>query len=270
MAKVLRGTAAGPATGSAPRAVRATRPAAASRPAVSTWQVTYCGFDAYPQAKQAFQAAGDTWAGLIDTPNDNAPLRVKATFKDLRDPDVLAQGGPTDFVLLDTDGNGGRDTGFPVALANARTGRDQTPSSTISCTSNATTSDGSDITAEFNNNAGNVYYGMDGQLPDATYVDFETIVLHELGHGLGFLGSMAVDSAGRGYFGDGTPYPDIYDRYAVRSGGSTQGKPLLTYANGSTALGDALTSGAVYWDGPLGKAGYGGRPPRLYVPTSFE
>ena len=270
MAKVLRAPVSGTAT--APRALRAPAAvrAAATRPAVSNWQVTYCGFDAYPQAKQAFQAAVDTWAGLVDTPNDNVPIRVKATFKDLRDPDVLGQAGPTDFVLLDTDGNGSRDTGFPVALANARTGRDLTPTSSISCSSGSTTSDGSDITAEFNNNAGNVYYGTDGQLPDSTYVDFETIVLHELGHGLGFLGSMTVDSAGRGYYGDGGPYPDIYDRFTVRSGGSTQGKRLLSYTNASVALGDALTSGAVYWDGPLGKAGYGGRPPRLYVPTSFE
>jgi hypothetical protein len=268
MAKVLRAPASSTAT--APRAMRATRTPAATRAPVSTWQVTYCGFEGYPQAKEAFQAAVDTWAGLIDTPNDNIPIKVKATFKDLRDPDILGQAGPTDFVLLDTDGNGSRDTGFPVSLANARTGRDLTPGSTISCSSSSTASDGSDITAEFNNNAGNVYYGTDGALPDSTYVDFETIVLHELGHGLGFLGSMTVDSAGRGYFGDGSPYPDVYDRFAVRSGGSVQGKPLLSYSNGSTALGDALTSGAVYWDGPYGKAGYGGRPPRLYVPSSFE
>src|SRR3954447_21754578 len=91
LAKVLRGPTSGPT--SKPRAVRATRTPAASRPPVSNWQVTYCGFDAYPQAKQPFQAAVDIWAGLIDTPNDNVPIKVKATFKNLHDPDVLGQAG---------------------------------------------------------------------------------------------------------------------------------------------------------------------------------
>ena len=265
MAKVLRAPASGSA--SSPRAVRATRAPAATRPPTSSWEVTYCGFDAYPKAKEAFQAAVDAWAGLIDTPNDAVPIRVKATFKDLRDPDILGQAGPTDFILLDRDG---ARTAYPVALANSLRGKDSTPTSSISCTSSATTTDGSDITAEFNNNAGKVYYGTDGALPDASYVDFETVVLHELGHGLGFLGSMGVDEAGNGFYGDGTPYPDVYDRFTVRSGGTIQGKRLLSYANGSTALGDALTSGAVYWDGPYGKAAYSGRPPRLYVPQTFE
>lgn len=251
-----------------PALVRATRTPAATRAPASTWAVTYCGFEQNPQAKQAFQAAVDTWAGLIDTPNDNVPIRVKATFKDLRDPDVLGQAGPTDFVVLDPDNNGVR-TSYPVALANAMRGRDATPSGAISCGADTGTSDGSDITAEFNSNAGKVYYGTDGQLPDASYVDFETVVLHELGHGLGFLGSMSVDSAGRGTWGAGSTYPDVFDRFTVRSSGSVQGKRLLSYANGSTALGDALTSGAVYWDGPLGKAGYNGRPPRLYAPSEF-
>ena len=267
--KVLRA----PATGdtSSPRLVRATRAPAATRAPVSAWEVTYCGFESNPRAKEAFQAAVDTWAGLIDTPNDNVPIRVKATFKDLRDPDVLGQAGPTDFILRDTDGNGSRDTAFPVALANALRGSDNTPSGAISCAAtSSTTTDGSDISAEFNSNAGKVYYGTDGMLPDSTYVDFQTVVLHELGHGLGFLGSMTVDEAGRGSYGSGSTIPDIYDRFTVRSGGGIQGKTLLSYANGSTALGDALKSSAVYWDGPLGKAAYNGRPPRLYTPSTFE
>ncbi|MCA1712950.1 MAG: hypothetical protein LC789_15455 [Actinobacteria bacterium] len=265
VAQVLRAPAAPTVTG--PRQARATRTPAATRPAVSTWQVTYCGFESNPQAKQAFQAAVDTWAGLIDTPNDSVPIQVKATFKNLGDPNILGQAGPTDFVVLDPQNNGVR-TSYPVALANALRGRDSTPSSGIAC-GDATTSDGSDITAEFNSGAQQVYYGTDGQLPDASYVDFETIVLHELGHGLGFLGSMDVDSSGRGSYGAGTPYPDIYDRFTVRSAGSIQRKPLLSYPNTSTALGEALTSGAVYWDGALGKAAYNGRPPRLYAPSQF-
>ena len=266
--KTMRGPATSTAT--APRAVRATPMPAATRPPASTWQVTYCGFEGNPQAKEAFQAAVDTWAGLIDTPNDSVPIRVKATFKDLRDPNILGQAGPTDFVVLDTDGNGTRDTGYPVPLANSLRGQDLTPRNAISCTGTSTTSDGSDITAEFNSNAGKVYYGTDGRLPDSSFVDFRTVVLHELGHGLGFLGSMSVDAQMRGSYGGGTNTPDIYDRFTVRAGGTEEARALLSYPNNSTALGAVLTSGAIYWDGPLGKAAYDGRFPRLYAPSTFE
>ncbi|MCW2573531.1 MAG: hypothetical protein JWO88_3589, partial [Frankiales bacterium] len=46
----------------------------------STWQVTYNGFDAYPQAKSAFQAAVDIWSSLIAT---RVPIKVNATFANL-------------------------------------------------------------------------------------------------------------------------------------------------------------------------------------------
>ena len=228
------------------------RQAAASRSAVSTWQVSYTGFDANPQARQAFQAAVDIWAGLVTS---SVPIKVSATFKDLGDPNVLGQAGPTDFAVLNNR------TAYPVALANAISGYDVSPP-----TSRTT---GDDIDAEFNNRAGSVYYGTDGVVPRG-FVDFETVVLHELGHGLGFLGSMEVDSAGRGTYGGGTPYPAVYDRFTVLSQGSVQGKSLVSYPSGSTALGAALTGGGVYWDGAQGKAAYNGRPPRLYTPKAFE
>ena len=39
-----------------------------------------------------------------------------------------------------------------------------------------------------------------------------SVVLHELGHGLGFAGSMDVDGA-LGSWGLGTAFPIIYDRF---------------------------------------------------------
>lgn len=241
-----------------PRLARATRPPSVVRPPVSTWEVTYTGFESNSQARQSFQAAVDTWAGLVAS---SVPIKVSATFKDLGDPNILGQAGPTDFVVLDRDRNGTRDTAYPVALANAISQADVSPPSSRSS--------GNDIDAEFNNRAVDIYYGMDGA-PPRGFVDFQTVVLHELGHGLGFLGSMEVDSSGIGTFGAGTPFPDIYDRFTVLSQGALQGKPLLSYPNGSSALGLALTSGGIYWDGALGKAAYNGRPPRLFAPEKFQ
>jgi hypothetical protein len=231
----------------------AARPADTGSP-TSTWTVNYdAGFQARPQARASFQAAVDIWSRLIAS---RVPISVDAVSTGL-DPGVLGQAGPTDFVPLSRDGLGGTArTDYPLALANALVGRDLSAES--------------DITAEFDTTATDVYYGTDGQ-SQGKY-DFETVVLHELGHGLGFLGSMDVDANGFGFYGSGPrqPEPTIYDRFTVRSGGAVQGKRLLSYASATTALGAALTSGDVYWDGPRGKAAYNGRPVRLYAPKPWE
>jgi hypothetical protein len=245
--------APGPHATTRPAVRAAARPADTAAP-VSTWTVNYdAGFQAHPEARASFQAAVDIWSHIVAS---RVPIVVDAVSAGL-DPGVLGQAGPTGFVALNRDGLGGTaKTDYPVALANALVGRDL--------------SSDSDITAEFDTSATDVYYGTDGQ-SQGKY-DFESIVLHELGHGLGFLGSMDVDSDGYGFWGSGPqqPEPTIYDRFTVRSGGAVQGKRLLSYPSGSLALGGALTSGDVYWDGPNGKAGYNGRPPRLYTPRTWE
>ena len=268
LAHLVRQPAPAPAAGST-RARAQRRPAPhVTRPAVSTWDVRYVGFT--PQAKAAFQAAVDTWAGLVSSPQ---PIEVCANFKDLGGAGVLGEAGPTDFALLRRDGNGGNArTYYPLALANALTRSDLSP-----VTNAQDPCSGSDITANFSSTEPCVYYGTDGQPParctdnggTTGYVDFETIVLHELGHGLGFLGSADVES-GLGFFGTTSqPEPTIYDRFVVQSGGAVQGKHVVSYPSGSQALAAALTSNALYWDGPLGKAADRGRPVRLYAPKQF-
>jgi hypothetical protein len=234
--------------------IRSSAQAGETTQPTSTWTVNYdAGFQARPQARAAFQAAVDIWSRLIAS---RVTITVDAVSTGL-DPGVLGQAGPTGFVALNRDGLGGAmKTDYPLTLANAIVGRDLSPES--------------DITAEFDTSATDVYYGTDGQAQNK--YDFETVVLHELGHGLGFLGSMDVDNDGYGFWGSGPahPQPTIYDRFSVRSGGAIQGKRLLSYSNGSQALGGALTSLDVYWDGPRGKAAYNGRSPRLYAPRTWE
>ncbi|MBK5306755.1 MAG: hypothetical protein JJD92_08735 [Frankiaceae bacterium] len=266
--QLLRSAAPQPGAAATGQARLQRRSAAVTRPPISTWNVTYTGFT--PEAHAAFQAAVDTWAGLVAS---DVPINVCATFKDLGGEGVLGQAGPSDFVSLRRDGNGGTGrTYYPLALANALTRTDLSPP-----TDSADPCSGADISADFSSTEPCVYYGTDGAPParctdngGATgYVDFQTIVLHELGHGLGFLGSADVES-GFGYFGTREqPDPTIYDRFVAQSAGAVQGKRITSYTSGTTALGTALTSDALYWDGPAGKAANRGRPVRLYAPGTF-
>ena len=75
------------------------------------------------------------------------------------------------------------------------------------------------------------------------------MVLHELGHGLGFLGAGSV-TGGLGYnlF---SGYPLIYDRF-VENGAGTG---IMTFANGSAALAIELQGNSLYWNGAQGIAG---------------
>jgi hypothetical protein len=83
--------------------------------------------------------------------------------------------------------------------------------------------------------------------------NFMTVVLHELGHGLGFYGSMVAATNGLGSFNS---TPDIYDRFSITGDGS----PLLQFANPSNALGAQLISDDTFWNGPRAVANHGSTP----------
>jgi hypothetical protein len=207
-------------------------------PARSTWQVSYTGFT--PQAQAAFQAAVDIWSRLIASP---VPIKVDASFASL-DPGVLGSAGAANWYKRTGLGDGV--SWYPGALADALSGSDV---------------GGTDIDAQFSNTYG-FYFGIDGATPSGQ-IDFESVVLHELGHGLGFAG-FADDAGSTGSF-DASGRFDAFT-YDAPIGGSR----LLSYPDPSAALATALTSGSVYWGGPAGVASNGGVRPRLYAPGSWQ
>src|SRR6185369_13560020 len=99
-------------------------------------------------------------------------------------------------------------TWYPIGLANKLSGQDLAPAEP-------------DILATFNSDRDDWYFGTDGQTPLNDF-DFATTVLHELGHGLGFIGSMDIPNA-QGDWGvfdsSFTGAPFIFDRFALNKSG---------------------------------------------------
>src|SRR5688500_9622948 len=136
---------------------------------------------------------------------------------------------------------------------------------------------GSEIIAQFNSNLDNgcfsgssrFYYGLDGSNPAGT-TNLLVVVLHELGHGLGF-SSFVNGSTGALNGG----FPDVYSRFMF-----DQTSGLYWYQmTVAQRQASAVNNGNVFWDGPNVKiaSAYltGGRDAAtgrvaLYTPAAFS
>jgi hypothetical protein len=234
------------------RAERGTQPVRVAAPArperigvqSAVFNVTYNGFS--DQAKQAFQRAVDIWSGLISSP---VPINVVANWTSL-EPGVLGSAGPLGFY--GNFPNAPRtNTFYPVGLANALAGTDLNGGT-------------AEIRANFNSSFDAWYLGTDGNTPPNDY-DLVTVVLHELGHGLGFFASMD-GTGGVGSWGDQN-IPVIFDRFIVN--GANQ-RLIDAFPNPSTALGAQLVGDDLFFDGANAIAAAGGSKPKLYAPSPWE
>jgi hypothetical protein len=204
-----------------------------------------------PQAQAAFDYAVGIWEGLISSP---VPIIVDAYWEPLPT-GVLGSSGPTRF-FANFQGAPQSNTLYPVALANKMYGSDL--------------SGLADIQASFNSNfsisgSSGWYFGTDGQTPLNRW-DLVSVVLHELGHGLGFIGTMDANNSNHTASWGWSGLPAIFDRFAENGSGAS----LLVYASGSTDLYNQLTSGNIYFDGPAANAANSGTPAKLYAPSSWS
>jgi|GEM_PF-2149890 Calx-beta domain. len=213
----------------------------------STFVVNYdAGFNANPAAKAAFQYAVDQWANVVNSP---VPIVVDAQFSALPS-GVLGSAGPI-TAARDFTGAPQTNTWYPIALANALHGSDQD-------TPNA------DIGADFSSTFSGFYFGTDGNLP-AGKIDFASVVLHELGHGLGFLGALDVNPDGTGSLCCGLNFPLSFDRLTTSNGSA-----LTAMANGSLILGNALQGQNLRFTGVQATAANAGTAPKLYGPSPWQ
>ena len=149
----------------------------------------------------------------------SVPIKVYATWEALTctaTSAVLGSAGAWD-IERDFPGAPFPDTWYSVALANKLSGVDATPG-------DPTATDirdqlGVDIVARFNINLGSAtclpgapfYLGLDNN--HGALIDFYAVLLHELGHGLGFLALTSGQTGARP--NDGAPHPSMWERFML-------------------------------------------------------
>ncbi|PCJ81667.1 MAG: hypothetical protein COA49_03930 [Bacteroidetes bacterium] len=196
------------------------------------------------EARPALEYALDIWGQLL---NSQITIWVQANWGSLG-AGVLAQAGP-ETVHSNFSGAPLSNRLYAGALANSLSVSDLSPGQP-------------DIAITFGDVI-NWYYGLDGNTPSSKY-DFVTVALHEVGHGLGFIGSASHNGTS-GFIGlSGIPL--IYDVFVE----TTDGTSILSYNSGTVSLGDALQSDGLFWNGVEGGAGSTIGRPRLYAPTNWN
>lgn len=156
---------------------------------------------------------------------------------------ILGAAGPIS-VASNFLGAPSADTWYVAALANKLSGTDLDPVFP-------------DMGAEFNSDVDNStvlgtngwYYGLDGNPPSGD-VDFVSVVLHELTHGLGFLSLVSL-SNGAKFSG----LNDAYMRHLEHHGAAQPKYPLMSNSQRVTA---SRSSPNLHWTGPAVNAASGG------------
>ncbi len=219
----------------APAATLAPDPLAAQGAAFEITWSTGSGCETPPEAAVATleQAAG-LWGTWISS---TVPIEAQACWRyDIGIPGAAGTGRPASYVY-NPPGAPLLNTYYPVALANALGG---------------VKGDGPEIIMKFN---------AQQSLSLAT-------ALHELAHGLGFIGNMTVES-NIGFCGDSyASYwcPGPYDRFVADSDGSLL---LDLRTPDPRVLADRLTRDANF-GGPNTKAANGGTAAKLYTPSNWD
>ena len=186
----------------------------------------------------AFQFAADLWGATLDS---KVPINVVANFDPLScnaTSAVLGSAGAL-WIEVNFPGATAPDTWHPVALANKLSGVDlETGPDPVAA---------ADIRARFNSNLGATgcltgigwYYGLDGN--HGTNIDLVTVLLHELGHGMGFQ-QFASITTGALFLG----LPDVYNKELLDL---TTNKTWDQMTN-AERVASAINSRKLVWTGP--------------------
>ncbi len=199
----------------------------------------------YPaEARTALEFAASVWESLLVSV---VPIKIDTCWAPLP-AGVLGASGPTS-ARRNFTGAPQANVYYVNALANALYGSDLDPAI-------------ADIEIMYSSNfASQFYYGTGDTTPGDKY-SFVSIALHEIAHGLGFIG---------GYWMDGgatqisfSPYPYAYDVFTEDNSGTA----LRSLSN--PTLTSTLQSGQVYFDGANANLANGGTRVKLYAPGTWS
>ena len=203
--------------------------------------VKYINFPKWTEVQ--VQAAVDVWAENFES---KVPINIEATWGRSSSFSVLGSARPGSY-FANFVGAPDPSLWYPSALANALAGKDLDR-------------DNPEIIITVNSLAS--WYRGGGVGPSKTEYDLQSVMLHEIAHGLGFLSTDSYDE----FFGYGSiDQPTPYDAYAQTG----DGRRLSDLPSPSLELGEALTSKLV-WSGANGIAANGGVKPILYSPKKYE
>lgn len=201
-------------------------------------------FKNFPEwAKKDFQAAVDVWSANFSS---RVNVSIDATWSRSSSSAILGSARPGNF-FASFDGAPDPTLWYPSALANALAGKDLEPANP-------------EMIIQVNSIA-NWNTRNDGA-PRINEFDLQSVFLHEMGHGLGFLSTDSYDK----FFGFGSiDQPTPYSAYTQLP----DGRRLSDLPSPSIELGKALTS-TLYWSGALGVAANNGEKPLLFTPSLYE
>ncbi len=209
--------------------------------AKSKFSVKYNNFPEW--AKKEVQAAIDVWSANFKS---SVVIAVDASWGRSSSWGVLGSARPGSFFSA-FSGAPDPSLWYSSALANALAGKDLDKANP-------------EIVIQVNSAAAWNTRG-DG-LPTGNEYDLQSVFLHEIGHGLGFLSNDAYDP----FFGLGSlDQPTPFDAYLQTS----DGRRLADLPTPSKELGVALTSSLV-WSGANGIKANGGVKPKMYTPARYE
>lgn len=211
------------------------------------------------QRLNAFTRAAELWGELLTSA---VVIRVNATMDPLTCTSMSATLGSagTNTVHYNFTNAPYANTYYPQALANKIAGVDLTGTN--------------DITAYFNSTIGTTctfpktwYYGLDGN-PAASELDFVTVVMHEIGHGLGFQTFVSLSTGAR--FND---RDDVYMKFLEDHGAGLAWSAM----NNAQRAASAIDTSDLHWTGSavvaagatLSAGRHAGGHVQMYAPGSL-
>ncbi len=204
------------------------------------------------EAKKAFLRATKIWSYLFPSP---VPIDVEAYWSPL-EPGILGSARPGGArgggYFQDFAGAPEKKLWYPAALANS-INRDKKDLDDLN----------PEITARFNSNSLYVswYFGQDAK-PGVRQYDFVTAVLHELGHGLGFISQETYNERLKTFSNNN---PTIFSGFVTNS----SDRRLSDIPSTDTSFATYVTSD-LFWIGENGKAANQNSKIKLFTPSEYK